>query len=166
MELAICKHAKLTGGRCGSPALRGQHYCYFHAGAHRVIPSVNLPRLASGPRLQFIRLADPGMFAEFAPGFRGLRSHLSAETLAIQHGYTRLIAGLSRRLLNARQGKLFLKALDKAARLQPGTATEDSAVTSNQLRLPIPGGCRAATSCAPLQPASLRLLGRSESRGG
>ena len=46
MDVAICQHIKVGRGRCGSPALRGEHYCYFHAGAHRVIPSVNLwPRL-------------------------------------------------------------------------------------------------------------------------
>lgn len=174
MKLAICEHVKLRGGRCGSPALRGQHYCYFHVGAHRIIPSVTLPRLASDPRPQFIRIADPGMFGESNPGVPGLRSHLSAEAVAIQHGYTRLIAGVFYGLLNARQGKLFLKALNKAARLQPGIATEESAVTSNQLQLPIPGGRQAATSQgpqqAPLAPAlgkvERQLLGRSESRGG
>jgi hypothetical protein len=166
MELAICEHAKLSGGRCGSPALRGQHYCYFHAGAHRIIPSVNLPRLASDPLPQFIRLADPRMFGESDPGFRGLRSHLSDGALAIQHGYTGLIAGLSHRLLNVRQGKLFLKALNQAAGLRPRTATEDSAVTSNQLQLPIAGGSQAATIWDPREPPSLRLSGCSEARGG
>ena len=43
MGLAICQHVKLGGRRrCGSPAMRGQDYCYFHAGGHRAIPSVNL----------------------------------------------------------------------------------------------------------------------------
>ncbi len=26
-----CRHIKTSGGKCGSPALRGQPYCYFHA---------------------------------------------------------------------------------------------------------------------------------------
>jgi hypothetical protein len=26
-----CTHIKVTGHRCGSPALRGEHFCYFHA---------------------------------------------------------------------------------------------------------------------------------------
>src|SRR5437868_9662413 len=25
-----CTHIKVTGHRCGSPALRGEHFCYFH----------------------------------------------------------------------------------------------------------------------------------------
>jgi hypothetical protein len=26
-----CRHVKTSGGKCGSPALRGQPYCYFHS---------------------------------------------------------------------------------------------------------------------------------------
>jgi hypothetical protein len=26
-----CQHIKTSGGKCGSPALRGQPYCYFHS---------------------------------------------------------------------------------------------------------------------------------------
>ena len=33
-----CTHIKVTGHRCGSPALRGEHFCYFHA---RMIKGVN-----------------------------------------------------------------------------------------------------------------------------
>jgi hypothetical protein len=29
-ELATCQHVKVNGIRCGSPALRGHNYCYFH----------------------------------------------------------------------------------------------------------------------------------------
>jgi len=31
---AICEHIKDNGIRCGSPALRGRHFCYFHSRAH------------------------------------------------------------------------------------------------------------------------------------
>ncbi len=30
-----CTHIKITGVRCGSPALRGEQFCYFHQHAHR-----------------------------------------------------------------------------------------------------------------------------------
>jgi hypothetical protein len=26
-----CRYIKTSGGKCGSPALRGQPYCYFHS---------------------------------------------------------------------------------------------------------------------------------------
>src|SRR5580658_1828558 len=30
-----CRHIRTTGRRCGSPALRGEHRCYFHHSNHR-----------------------------------------------------------------------------------------------------------------------------------
>lgn len=30
MHIPSCQHIKTDGVRCGSPALRGQHFCYFH----------------------------------------------------------------------------------------------------------------------------------------
>jgi len=30
-----CTHIKVTGVQCGSPALRGEQFCYFHQNAHR-----------------------------------------------------------------------------------------------------------------------------------
>ena len=30
-----CTHIKVTGVRCGSPALKGEQFCYFHQNAHR-----------------------------------------------------------------------------------------------------------------------------------
>jgi hypothetical protein len=29
MKARLCTHVKITGHRCGSPALRGQPHCYF-----------------------------------------------------------------------------------------------------------------------------------------
>ena len=34
-RVARCKHVKVNGTQCGSPALRDQPYCYFHAICHR-----------------------------------------------------------------------------------------------------------------------------------
>ena len=34
-DYALCRHIKTTGHRCGSPALRGEHFCYFHHTARR-----------------------------------------------------------------------------------------------------------------------------------
>ena len=35
MPTKICTHIKVTGVRCGSPALYGEQFCYFHQHAHR-----------------------------------------------------------------------------------------------------------------------------------
>jgi hypothetical protein len=39
----ICKHIKVTGVRCGSPALRGEDYCYFH---YRMLCSSRISHVA------------------------------------------------------------------------------------------------------------------------
>jgi len=36
-----CQHMKLNGEGCGSPAVRGEKFCHFHAQAHA--PSIDIP---------------------------------------------------------------------------------------------------------------------------
>jgi len=141
MDLEICQHMKLGGaGRCGSPAMRGQDYCYFHVGAHRAIPSVNLwPNRKEQTQGRLSDEADQNLVWP--------RGQLTGEALAIQLGLSRLVQGLMQKLLSVRQAKIILAALHQAAaNRRDGTATEDSPVTSNQPRLPIPSGGRAAIS--------------------
>jgi hypothetical protein len=40
-----CTHIKVTGLRCGSPALYGEQFCYFHQHAHRGVRKPPLSRL-------------------------------------------------------------------------------------------------------------------------
>ncbi len=177
MDLAICRHIKLGGGRCGLPAMRGQHYCYFHAGSHRSIPSVNLwpnNRPSTSPSAGW-RMVD----GESWIVNRGWRFALhdppstiddGGDAGAIQLGFTRLIRGLMQGLLNRRQARIILSALHRAAaELRHGTATGDFPVTSNQLRLPIPSGGRALAGCdgATKSPtaATLSTIGMSCERG-
>src|SRR5450755_282084 len=35
LTIRRCEHLKVNGTQCGSPALRNQPYCYFHAICHR-----------------------------------------------------------------------------------------------------------------------------------
>lgn len=39
-QVKSCTHIKVTGIRCGSPALRGEQFCYFH---QRMVRGVRLP---------------------------------------------------------------------------------------------------------------------------
>ena len=145
MDLAICQHIKMGGGeRCGSPAMRGQRYCYFHAGAHRTIPSVNLwPTSKAGTLRQSLgRLSDADHH-----NVPWQRCKFPGEAADIQLGFARLIQGVTQGLLNVRQAKIILAALHRAvADQRTGTATGDSAVTSNELQLPTPVGCGSFTS--------------------
>ena len=38
--VAICEHIKDNGRRCGTPAIRGRHFCYYHSRAHTPSPGI------------------------------------------------------------------------------------------------------------------------------
>ncbi len=45
MANSSCTHIKVTGVRCGSPALRGEQFCYFHQRVHRGVRTPPQARL-------------------------------------------------------------------------------------------------------------------------
>jgi hypothetical protein len=47
-----CRHIKTSGGKCGSPALRGKPYCYFH---------VRLKQRAARPASPYLALELPAL---------------------------------------------------------------------------------------------------------
>jgi hypothetical protein len=44
-NVSVCTHIKVTGIRCGSPALRGEEFCYFHQRMMRGVPTPPQARL-------------------------------------------------------------------------------------------------------------------------
>ena len=44
-NVKICTHIKVTGIRCGSPALRGGKLCYFHQRMIHGVPTPSKPRI-------------------------------------------------------------------------------------------------------------------------
>ena len=102
MDIPLCQHVKMSGGRCGSPALAGQEYCHFHAGMHRTVPHSNL----------FVRLWNPGH--ESHPSYRYELPYLE-DAESIQIGFMQVIHGVAQELLDPRRAKLILSALHGAA---------------------------------------------------
>ena len=92
MTILICHHIKLGGGRCGSPALRGQRYCYFHAPSHSTIPTLNL--WPEEP-------ASPSSAANLALR----RRRMGNEGAAIQEALFRAIRALMEDRVNLRQAR-------------------------------------------------------------
>ena len=45
MPAKICTHINVTGVRCGSPALHGARFCYYHQRVHRGVPEPRNSRL-------------------------------------------------------------------------------------------------------------------------
>jgi hypothetical protein len=48
-----CRHVHANGRRCGSPALRNEHFCYYHHATRRPAPKSNAPRYPDADRHPF-----------------------------------------------------------------------------------------------------------------
>jgi hypothetical protein len=99
----ICTHIKPSGHRCGSPALRGEVFCYFH---QRLIRGVHTPPKS---RLHPIAILD--------------------DAKAIQVSLMEIINALVRNTIDYRRAQLILRALHMAAK-NVRRATFDTRITS------------------------------------
>lgn len=85
----ICTHIKVSGVRCGSPALRGEQFCYFH---QRMIRTVKSPH----SRLHHVALLE--------------------NEQAIQASLMEVVNALVRGTIDLKRGELILRALNAAVR--------------------------------------------------
>src|SRR5271170_4125676 len=84
-SVKVCTHIKVTGVQCGSPALRGEQFCYFH---QRMMRGVQIP---TNCRLHPIALVE--------------------NEEAIQSSLMEIINALARNSIDFRRAELILKAL-------------------------------------------------------
>ena len=54
MTIRKCHYIKTDGRRCGSPALRGQRFCYFHYEVNRPTVNLDIPPLEDGNAVQVV----------------------------------------------------------------------------------------------------------------
>jgi hypothetical protein len=98
-----CTHIKVTGVRCGSPALRGEEFCYFHQNAHRTV------RRPKQSRLHPIALIE--------------------DEESIQYSLMEVINALMRNTIDLKRATLILRALHiavkNATRVKYNIHTED-----------------------------------------
>jgi hypothetical protein len=85
-----CRHIKTSGGKCGSPALRGQPYCYFHA-----------------------RLRERA--ARQQPGFLPFAFQNLEDRGAIQHAICEVAMALADHRLDAKRASILVYALQLAS---------------------------------------------------
>lgn len=88
-SVKTCTHIKVTGVRCGSPALRGEEFCYFH---QRMIRTVKAPN----SRLHHVALLE--------------------NEEAIQASIMEVVNALIRGTVDLKRGELILRALNTAVR--------------------------------------------------
>jgi hypothetical protein len=86
----VCTHVRVTGHRCGSPALRGERFCYFH---QRMMRGVPVPPDA---RLHPVALIE--------------------NEAAIQASLMEVINAIARNTIDIRRAELILKALHIAVK--------------------------------------------------
>jgi len=102
MSVAICEHIKPGGARCASPAMRGQHFCYYHAGARQCLP------VGRG------MFQDPSPGLPDAPPMPEFPIPFLEDAAAIQIGYMQALYGITSHRLDPKQARLVLAALDGA----------------------------------------------------
>ena len=88
-NVKTCTHIKVTGVRCGSPALRGEQFCYFH---QRMLRTVKSPKM----RLHHVALLE--------------------NEQAIQASLMEVVNALIRGTIELKRGELLLRALNAAVR--------------------------------------------------
>jgi hypothetical protein len=89
-KVKSCTHIKVTGIRCGSPALRGEQFCYFH---QRMVHGVRTPPKA---RLHPVALIEDGE--------------------SLQASLMEIINALARNTIDLRRAELILRALHIAVK--------------------------------------------------
>jgi hypothetical protein len=89
-NVKTCTHIKVTGIRCGSPALRGEQFCYFH---QRMVRGVSTPPKA---RLHPVALIEDGE--------------------SLQASLMEIINALARNTIDLRRAELILRALHIAVK--------------------------------------------------
>ena len=89
-NVKVCTHIRVTGVRCGSPALRGEQFCYFH---QRMMRGVQVPPNA---RLHPVALIE--------------------NEEAIQASLMEVINAIARNTIDLRRAELMLKALHIAVK--------------------------------------------------
>ncbi len=89
-NVKICTHIKVTGVRCGSPALRGEQFCYFHQ---------RMLRTVKGP-----------------PATRVHRAALLEDEESIQASLMEVVNALLRGSIEVKRAELILRALNTAVR--------------------------------------------------
>lgn len=104
MPYAICERIKPGGKRCGSPALKGERFCYYHHKLQVAMPASTL---------FYERLPDAG------PGEIPYVLHdlpPLEDAASIQIGYMQVIHGVTNCGLELKAARVILSALHGAAK--------------------------------------------------
>ena len=120
MPTTICRHIKTNGLRCGSPALTGEIFCYFHKGLHirhRPKPAADIVPITLHPT----RTDDRGgqlnpLIAEyFTPQPEALDLPPLEDRESIQVAISTLVTALAANRINPKRASTLLYGLQVAS---------------------------------------------------
>ena len=103
VSVPICEHVKPGGGRCGSPALRGRNFCYYHTRLYESLP------VGRNMYAEEKKNAAPGEWPIYEFPVPALE-----DAAAIQIGFMQALHGVANHNLDPRRAKLVLSALHGA----------------------------------------------------
>ena len=140
-HVKLCSHIKVTGVRCGSPALRGEEFCYFH---QRMLRGIQTPPEA---RLHPVALIE--------------------NEEAIQSSLMEVINAIARNSIDLRRADLILKALHIAVKNSRRIRFDLNTASMVQEVPNYPAPARAEISHVgtgtPARPSGPEVSGRSAS---
>ncbi len=99
----ICEHILPGGRRCGSPALRGGDFCFYHSNVQRRVPQVNF----------MMYLTDPQ--PERNPNYQYEVPYIE-DPESLQMAFTQFLHAVTEQHVTTERGWLLLSALHGAAR--------------------------------------------------
>jgi len=113
MQYLLCRHIKANSGKCKSPALRGQDFCYFHDRHHC---------RHSGTRASLVPTVAPGKPVYLDP----LQNHGS-----VQAALSAVVNALAMGTLDTRRASTLLYGIQLAAsHLQPLPLLSDTGLSA------------------------------------
>jgi hypothetical protein len=131
-----CRHIHVMGRRCGSPALKGQPYCYFHARSRtRHLAPDTLPTVIHPLNTEAHRQRDPILAEYFAGTSTGpltLDFPPIEDRESIQVAASMIIAALGRNLLEPKRAASMLYALQVATAV---TRPDDDGVSEYHVQI-------------------------------
>ena len=99
----ICEHILPGGRRCGSPAVRGDDFCFYHRNVHRRVPEVNF----------MMYLTDPQ--PERNPNYQYAMPYIE-DPESLQMAFTQFLHSVTEQHLSTDRAWLVLSALHGTAR--------------------------------------------------
>jgi len=150
-HVKICTHVKVTGVRCGSPALRGARFCYFHERMLNGVPTARHARMHPVALLENEEAIQVALMEVINAVLRGAidnpRAHLIIRALNIAARNARRVR------FQGNESQMVRQTLEPYAAEAPAAALG---------RIPLPASTAAAAALGRIPPTGST---KSESSG-